>query len=208
MSAYGKTKTTLTAHKLQPKKKFGQNFLVHRQTAETIAHVAGVESTDTIFEVGVGKINATMNMTKIILQEKPTVVINFGSCGNLKNWKPGGLLELCEIYNDFDTQGLIPNPPIIFRSGPIKCMTTDTIYDNSHSNYSNTYKELLKECSIVDMEAYALAYVCQQHGVEYRGFKWVTDDGSPDTWEENASSGYEPFKELFNERICKKYFEL
>ena len=40
-----------------------------------------------IFQVGIGKINSAMNLTELILQEKPDLVINFGSCGNLKNHK-------------------------------------------------------------------------------------------------------------------------
>jgi 16S rRNA (adenine1518-N6/adenine1519-N6)-dimethyltransferase len=39
---------------LAPSKKLGQNFLVHRQTAEKIVRLAGVEQEDIILELGVG----------------------------------------------------------------------------------------------------------------------------------------------------------
>ena len=42
-----------------------------------------------IFQVGIGKINAASNLTEILWNEEPDVVINFGSCGNLKNHKVG-----------------------------------------------------------------------------------------------------------------------
>ena len=38
-----------------------------------------------IFNVGIGKINSAMNMVDLIHEHQPELVINFGSCGNLKN---------------------------------------------------------------------------------------------------------------------------
>ncbi len=54
MSSYGKTKSELKEHKLAPKKKFGQNFLVHKRTAESIVAAGEVTSEDIIVEIGVG----------------------------------------------------------------------------------------------------------------------------------------------------------
>jgi 16S rRNA (adenine1518-N6/adenine1519-N6)-dimethyltransferase len=54
MAGYGKTKQSLRSHSLSPKKRFGQNFLVHRQTAEAIVRSGGVQKEDMIVEVGVG----------------------------------------------------------------------------------------------------------------------------------------------------------
>ncbi len=54
MTRYGQTRQTLHKHKLAPSKRFGQNFLVHRQTAESIVHAGKIQPNDTIVEVGVG----------------------------------------------------------------------------------------------------------------------------------------------------------
>jgi 16S rRNA (adenine1518-N6/adenine1519-N6)-dimethyltransferase len=54
MTGYGKTRQSLQQHSLSPKKRFGQNFLVHRRTAEAIVQAGGVQKTDMIVEVGVG----------------------------------------------------------------------------------------------------------------------------------------------------------
>ena len=55
MTKYGnQTHETLKNNKLAPKKKLGQNFLVHKQTAEAIVRAGKVSSTDIILEVGVG----------------------------------------------------------------------------------------------------------------------------------------------------------
>ncbi len=48
------TKNLLKNEGLAPKKKLGQNFLVHKHTAERIVELAGIEQHDTIVEVGVG----------------------------------------------------------------------------------------------------------------------------------------------------------
>jgi 16S rRNA (adenine1518-N6/adenine1519-N6)-dimethyltransferase len=48
------TQDTLVLNQLAPKKRFGQNFLIHQSTAEAIAHCGGIQKSDTIIEVGVG----------------------------------------------------------------------------------------------------------------------------------------------------------
>jgi len=52
--AYRKTQSILRDHGLAPHKKLGQNFLVHRHTAERIVDLAQVQKDDIIIEVGVG----------------------------------------------------------------------------------------------------------------------------------------------------------
>ncbi len=51
---YQDTRKILRQQGLAPKKKLGQNFLVHRHTAERIVAAAGVRPEDTVVEVGVG----------------------------------------------------------------------------------------------------------------------------------------------------------
>ncbi|MFZ5766121.1 MAG: 16S rRNA (adenine(1518)-N(6)/adenine(1519)-N(6))-dimethyltransferase RsmA [Thermodesulfobacteriota bacterium] len=47
-------KQILKDKQLAPSKKLGQNFLIHRQTAERIVVLAGVTTADTVVELGVG----------------------------------------------------------------------------------------------------------------------------------------------------------
>lgn len=51
---YQKTKSILNDQGLAPSKKLGQNFLVHRHTAERIVELAHISHEDTVIEVGVG----------------------------------------------------------------------------------------------------------------------------------------------------------
>jgi 16S rRNA (adenine1518-N6/adenine1519-N6)-dimethyltransferase len=47
-------KSTLATHRLAPSKRLGQNFLIHRSTAEAIVETAGFDCSDRVIEVGVG----------------------------------------------------------------------------------------------------------------------------------------------------------
>lgn len=158
-----------------------------------------------IFQVGIGKINAASNLTEILWNEEPDIVVNFGSCGNLKNHKVGAILQVGEVINDFDTMGLSENLPIRLSNTGIKCFTTDIIYDSTHQRYTDSYLDSIKDCDIVDMECYALAQVCKEREIPFYSFKWVSDDGTPDDWESNAKIGFENFKKIFVEFFVGEY---
>jgi len=164
-----------------------------------------------IFQVGIGKTNASMNMTEFILKEKPDLVVNFGSCGNLKRNKVGEIIEVGEVYNNIDVRpfaeyGCTPENNIceikLLDSGS-RCFSTDQIYDNTRVDYAQKYLDMIEFCDIVDMECYSLAYVCKQRDIPFYSYKWVSDDGNVDTWEENASIGFQNFKEYFLEKFFK-----
>ena len=166
-----------------------------------------------IFQVGIGKTNAAMNMTKIIIEESPDLVINFGSCGNLQKNKVGEIIEVGETYNNIDVRpfseyGCTPESnecEIKLSESGIKCFSTDQIYDNTRTDYAEKYLEMIKGCDIVDMECYPLAYVCMKYGVSFKSYKWVSDDGDVDTWEENAAIGFQNFREHFGQTFFGEY---
>ncbi len=54
MTRYGETRKSLQEEKLAPKKQLGQNFLVHKATAEAVARCGRISPEDIIIEVGVG----------------------------------------------------------------------------------------------------------------------------------------------------------
>jgi 16S rRNA (adenine1518-N6/adenine1519-N6)-dimethyltransferase len=54
MVAGGKIKRILQHRNLAPKKHFGQNFLIHPESARRIVDAADISSNDTIIEIGVG----------------------------------------------------------------------------------------------------------------------------------------------------------
>jgi len=58
----------LHQQKLAPKKKLGQNFLIHRHTAERIVHLADIKKNDIVIEVGVGLGALTSHLAKAAKQ--------------------------------------------------------------------------------------------------------------------------------------------
>lgn len=61
-------KKILADRGLSPNKKLGQNFLVHRQTAEKIVALAGVTAEDTVLELGVGLGSLTQPLAEQVRQ--------------------------------------------------------------------------------------------------------------------------------------------
>jgi len=161
-----------------------------------------------IYQVGIGKINSAYNIMNLIHKHQPDLVVNFGSCGNLKNNKVGEVIEVGTVYNNIDVRpfaeyGCTPESPwceIKLSESEINCFTTDQIYDNTRSDYAEKYLEMIKKCDIVDMECYSLAYVCKMFNIEFKSYKWVSDDGNIDSWEENAAIGFENFKKILIEK--------
>lgn len=157
--------------------------------------------------IGVGKVEAALNIKKLIDNHKlthgggrPRRIINFGSCGNLKDYKVGEILEIAEVYDDFYGCVVPEHNPILLKHIGYKLFTTDTFYDKGNS-YSDHYNNMVKECDVVDMEGYAIAKVCEQEKIPLSIFKWVSDDGNSNDWVANAAVGYENFKKLFLESI-------
>lgn len=157
--------------------------------------------------IGVGKVEAALNTKKLINNHRlgngggsPRRVINFGSCGNLKDYKVGEILEVAEVYDDFYGCVVPEHNPIMLKYTGYKLFTTDTFYSKGNT-YSNHYNNMIKECDIVDMEGYAIAKVCEQERIPLSIFKWVSDDGSSQDWEKNAAVGYSNFKKYLSEYL-------
>ena len=61
-------KKILSKYQLAPSKKLGQNFLVHRQTAQRIVELAGVTPEDAVVELGVGLGSLTLPLAERVRQ--------------------------------------------------------------------------------------------------------------------------------------------
>ena len=136
--------------------------------------------------IGVGKVNATLNTTQLINEYNPDYVFNFGSCGNLQS------------YNDFYAGSLVKYIPHKMSDTGIKCLTTDTFLEKGE-RYHHSYEFRISKCDIVDMELYGIACSCLDAKKFLYSYKWISDDGDMDSWEENAKLGYSKFKKVFKE---------
>lgn len=164
----------------------------------------------TIHLIGLGKISAAHRTTELIKKFNPDIVINFGSCGNLKKYKVGELLEVGKVFNNIDARPLAEYGETPFEcinainlqgNSSIKCFTTDQFYHRGIRNYRKEYLSMIKKCDIVDMELYSIAWCCMKMNKKLYSYKWVSDDGSSDDWNLNASKGFENFKNIYKDKF-------
>ena len=149
--------------------------------------------------IGVGKVNAVFNTLKAIEKYSPKKIINFGTAGSL-DAKINGLVEVSKFFQrDMDASplgfdvGQTPfeeNIEISFGRQGVTCGTGDKFV---------TFAPKLKT-DIVDMEAFAIAKVCKLKNIDFRCFKFISDNANKeakDDWVDNVSLG----AKLFIERI-------
>jgi adenosylhomocysteine nucleosidase len=151
---------------------------------------------------GVGKINATYNLTKIISKYQPNEIINYGTAGSVGK-KLNGIIECTKFYQrDMDVSGLMN---LSIGQTPF-----DDINEiiNSKRGYSCgsgdnfvTGKIPIK-VDVVDMEAYAIAKVCKLENISFRCFKFISDnadESAASDWLNNCEKGAKLFKQKLNE---------
>ena len=150
---------------------------------------------------GVGKINATRKLTEYIQNESFVgPVINYGTAG-----KASDKVEVGKVYSvnefiqrDMDAISMgfekyetpFGNYALNITNDPngVSCGTGDSFY-----SYEDTVIAMQADFDIVDMEAYALASVCQTYGIPFRCYKYISDSGNPQDWKDNCSKGVDLF---------------
>ena len=150
--------------------------------------------------VGVGKVNATYNTLKLINIHKPKIIINYGMAGAI-NSKLKGLVECTKFYQrDMDVRSLdfkLGETPfdkikeIITSKDGYSCGTGDSFVN----------KKIDMETDVVDMEAYAIAKVCKLENIEFKCFKYISDNADQNAskdWNTNLILGAKAFAELIN----------
>ena len=147
--------------------------------------------------IGVGKINATYNLLKLIYKFKPNQVINYGTAGAI-NKKLSGIVECTKFYQrDMDARGILD-----FKLGetPFDHIKEIIISDEGFSCGSGdsfVKNKIEMDIDLVDMEAYALAKVCKLEHIQFRCFKYVSDnadENAPNEWVENCKKGAKLFQ--------------
>jgi nucleoside phosphorylase len=157
-----------------------------------------------IFYSGVGKLNAALCMMDVINKGYDSI-INIGSCGS-KNHKVGELLKVGKVYQDIDVRpisdyGITSSESeryiLLDDSSSISCFTTDYFFDhNDIERYSNEYLNMIDTTSIIDMECYSLAKVANYFNINFKSYKWVSDDGDFNQWINNCRLGLEKYLDL------------
>ena len=153
--------------------------------------------------IGVGKINAAYNSLKLIQIHKPKIVINYGTAGAI-NTKLKGIVECTKFYQrDMDVRGLdfkLGETPfdkvkeIIISDSGYSCGTGDSFVN----------QKIEMEVDVVDMEAYAIAKVCMLENIEFKCFKYISDnadENASNDWNTNLALGAEAFAKMINKNF-------
>ena len=158
---------------------------------------------------GVGKVNATYELTRFIESwgsEFPyDIIINYGTAGSRKI-KKKTLVDCTKfVQRDMDVTGLgflrgetpfEKEPPVIIDFSHYKnpigrnatCGTGDCFVEDKSQYYGE----------VVDMEAYSLAKICWEQKIPFVSYKYITDgadEQAHEDWEANLADGIKLFKE-------------
>ncbi|HBH25895.1 MAG TPA: nucleosidase [Rhodospirillaceae bacterium] len=133
-----------------------------------------------VLHTGVGKVNAAHALTKAIDAERPGVVINLGSAGSAVH--AAGSVVACTAFvqRDMDVTplGFAPHatpfdatPVPLVYGHPVPGLPEATCGTGDRFETAHTGGGY----DIVDMEAFALALVCQREDVPFACLKYISD---------------------------------
>ena len=187
-----------------------RRIVVSALKMETEAGQGGYE----LLHTGVGKVNASLELTKHIMRHgfhqlinfPIQEVINYGTAGS-RNIPVGTLVKCTKfVQRDMDKTALgfkkcetayEDDVPMIIDYGEgLTCGTGD-----------NFVQDINKELDIIDvfdMEAYALAKVCYRFKIPFTSYKYITDnanDDAPSDWQKNLKYGIKEFEKILNEDV-------
>ena len=148
---------------------------------------------------GVGKINATYELTKVLSKDRFDLVINYGTAAS-KTYS--GLVDCTKfIQRDMDAT------PMGLKIGETPFDKEPSMIDFSHIKNpigknlccytgDSFVTDMTPYDDVVDMESYALAKTCRNFGIDFVSYKYISDDGNADDWEKNCGKGVEEFKKV------------
>lgn len=133
-----------------------------------------------VLHTGIGKVNASHAITKRILSARPELVINMGTAGSRSH--PGGKIINCTSFyqRDMDVTALGCEPfQTPFSSDPIELkagLRLNSIPQGTCGSGDNfDVSEKSAHFDVVDMEAFALALICQREGIPFLCLKYISD---------------------------------
>lgn len=158
---------------------------------------------------GVGKTKSATLLTKHICECKPDWVLNVGTAGTLKHRIGDIFIPTHFIDRDYEATQL---PGIEYEIDGMALLDGDTSLKHWVSKYEkqgicSTGDTFVTEAAadtradIIDMEAYAQAYVCKEFGVPFLSVKYITDiigENSVAHWESKLADARSHLADWFN----------
>tara|TARA_R110000851_G_scaffold323417_1_gene490097 strand:- start:574 stop:1110 length:537 start_codon:yes stop_codon:yes gene_type:complete len=153
---------------------------------------------ENVFFTGVGKVNAALTAGKLIERYQPRTVWNFGTAGGIK--LDSGLHEMKNFVErdkgkcPESINLVLPTDPQVISFGiGYTCSTGDNFV---------TDPDLEIPAHVVDMEAYAIGKACLNQHVDFKCFKYVSDqadEGADTDWLDNIADGEEHYIKMFQQ---------
>jgi adenosylhomocysteine nucleosidase len=144
-----------------------------------------------VFQTGVGKVNAALVAARIVERYRPMRVWNFGTAGGVR---VSAGLHRCVRFVQRDMRvmalGFAPGQTP-YEQGVVLDLGGEGLTCSTGDSFV-TEGSLDIEADVVDMEAYAVAKVCREAGVEFRCYKFISDraDGASEgDWRTNIRKG-------------------
>lgn len=160
-----------------------------------------------VLHSGIGKVNATYALTSRLLKQKPSMVINMGTAGSRKH--PGGAIVSCTsfVQRDMDVTALgfgkwktpFSNDPVVINHG-VHAKDFPEGLCGSGDNFDASAGA--GDFDVVDMEAYALALICQREKIPFMCLKYVSDGADDDShkdWKAALHDTAEKLKEALHQ---------
>lgn len=153
---------------------------------------------------GIGKVNAAWMLSRQIMLQRPSLIINLGSAGS-NHFKKGEVVCCTQfIQRDMDVRGLgfalyetplSGIPPLLeygiqFSDLPSAICGTGDSFEMNHE--TTAY-------NVVDMEAYALALVAMKENIPFLCLKYISDgadDSAAEDWTVQVHLAAVKFKQL------------
>ena len=154
---------------------------------------------------GIGKVRATFYLMDAIEKYQPKIIINLGSAGS-HVYKKGQMVACTKfIQRDMDLTPLgfpkyqtpFCNDPIVLENG-----LSYTGLENATCGSGDQFETQLEGSiyDVVDMEAFALAFVAKNKKIPFLSIKYITDGANDDAiedWNNEIIGVPEQFKNLF-----------
>lgn len=142
-----------------------------------------------VLHTQIGKVNATHALTRRIAEDRPALVVNMGTAGSRKH--AGGLVinptqfiqrDMDVTFLGFDKfQTPFSDDPAVLDYGQRLDHLPGGICGTG-DNFDAT--DAANDFDVVDMEAYALALICQRENIPFLCLKYVSDGANDDAGED------------------------